>query len=98
MAEPASRRCRIQWGEVDPLPYQMIKTRLRTRKERPMKLGYFTMPLHPPTRNYTETLKEDREAIVLADKLGYAEAFVGEHVTDRAETITSCLAFVASLI
>lgn len=63
-----------------------------------MKLGYFTMPLHPPTRNYTETLKEDREAIVLADKLGFAEAFVGEHVTDRAETITSCLAFIASLV
>src|SRR5579872_6941417 len=63
-----------------------------------MKLGYFTMPLHPPTRNYTETLKEDREAIVLADKLGFAEAFVGEHVTDRAETITSCLVFIASLI
>src|SRR5580704_2181689 len=63
-----------------------------------MKLGYFTMPLHPPTRNYTQTLKEDREAIVLADRLGYVEAFVGEHVTDRAETITSCLAFIASLI
>ena len=32
------------------------------------------------------------------DRLGYAEAFVGEHVTDRAETITSCLVFIASLI
>src|SRR5438477_241828 len=63
-----------------------------------MKLGYFTMPLHPPTRNYTETLKEDREAVVLADRLGYVEAFIGEHATDRAETITSCLAFIASLI
>ncbi len=63
-----------------------------------MQLGYFTMPLHPPERDYTQTLREDREAIVLADKLGYAEAFVGEHVTDRAETITSCLVFIASLI
>src|SRR5690242_8207146 len=63
-----------------------------------MQLGYFTMPLHPPERDYTQTLKEDREAIILADKLGYAEAFVGEHVTDRAETITSCLVFIASLI
>src|SRR6202166_1208001 len=62
-----------------------------------MQLGYFTMPLHPPERDYTQTLKEDREAIILADKLGYAEAFVGEHVTDRAETITSCLALIASL-
>jgi len=28
-----------------------------------MRLGYFTMPLHPSARNYTEVLKEDREAI-----------------------------------
>ena len=56
-----------------------------------MKLGFFTMPIHPPERNYTQTLKEDREAIILADKLGFSEAFVGEHVTDLAETITSCL-------
>lgn len=63
-----------------------------------MKLGYFTMPLHPPSRDYTQTLKEDREAIVLADRLGYCEAFVGEHVTDQAETITSCLMFIASLM
>jgi alkanesulfonate monooxygenase SsuD/methylene tetrahydromethanopterin reductase-like flavin-dependent oxidoreductase (luciferase family) len=62
-----------------------------------MKLGYFTMPLHPPQRNYVETLKEDREAILLADRLGYCEAFVGEHVTDIAESITSCTAFLASL-
>jgi alkanesulfonate monooxygenase SsuD/methylene tetrahydromethanopterin reductase-like flavin-dependent oxidoreductase (luciferase family) len=62
-----------------------------------MKLGYFTMPLHPPTRNYTETLKEDRDAILLAEKLGYVEAFVGEHVTDLAESITSSLVFIASL-
>ena len=63
-----------------------------------MKLGYFTMPLHPPGRDYTATLKEDRAAIVLADRLGYVEAFVGEHVTDRAEGITSSLTFIASLI
>jgi len=62
-----------------------------------MRLGYFTMPLHPPERNYTRTLQEDREAIILAEKLGFAEAFVGEHVTDRAETITSALVFIASL-
>ena len=62
-----------------------------------MKLSYFTMPLHPPGRDYAETLREDRDAILLADTLGFHEAFVGEHVTDRAETITSCLVFLASL-
>ncbi|MGH8689279.1 MAG: LLM class flavin-dependent oxidoreductase [Burkholderiales bacterium] len=62
-----------------------------------MKLGYFTMPLHPVGRDWRETLEEDREAILLADRLGYEEAFVGEHVTDLAETITSCLIFIATL-
>jgi alkanesulfonate monooxygenase SsuD/methylene tetrahydromethanopterin reductase-like flavin-dependent oxidoreductase (luciferase family) len=62
-----------------------------------MNLGYFTMPLHPPSRNYAQTLKEDRDAIVLADRLGFTEAYVGEHVTDTAETITDCAVFLASL-
>lgn len=62
-----------------------------------MKLGTFMMPLHPPGRIATETLAEDREAILLADRLGYCEAFVGEHVTDLSENVTSCLMFLASL-
>ncbi len=62
-----------------------------------MKLGTFMMPLHPPGRIATDTLAEDREAILLADRLGYCEAFVGEHVTDLSENVTSCLMFLASL-
>jgi hypothetical protein len=42
-----------------------------------MKLGTFMMPLHPPSRIASETLLEDREAIILADRLGYSEAYVG---------------------
>ena len=62
-----------------------------------MKLGMFMMPLHPPGRNAWETLAEDREAILLADRLGFEEAFVGEHVTDLAENVTSSLMFLASV-
>ena len=62
-----------------------------------MKLGFFTMPMHPPGRNYTQTLKEDREAFILADRLGFAEALVGEHVSDICESIPSALAFLASI-
>jgi alkanesulfonate monooxygenase SsuD/methylene tetrahydromethanopterin reductase-like flavin-dependent oxidoreductase (luciferase family) len=62
-----------------------------------MDLAFFTMPLHPPSRDYSQTLREDREAVILADLLSYTAAFVGEHVTDLAETITSPLAFLASL-
>ena len=62
-----------------------------------MKLGFFTMPMHPPGRDYTQTLKEDREAVLLADRLGYSEALIGEHVADSCETIPSCLTFIASV-
>ena len=63
-----------------------------------MKYSTFMMPLHPPGRSVTETLQEDREAVILADRLGFSEAFVGEHVTDSAEPVTSSLIFLATLI
>ena len=62
-----------------------------------MKLGYFTMPLHAVGRDWRQTLAEDREAVLFAEQLGFEEAFIGEHITDLAETITSCLIFIATL-
>lgn len=63
-----------------------------------MRLGYFAMPLHPAGRNWSETLREDREAVILADRLGFHDAFIGEHLTDRHENITNSLVFLATLI
>ena len=63
-----------------------------------MKLGIFMMPVHPLHRNHTETLKEDRETVILADQLGFHDAFIGEHLTDQAENITNSLLFLATLI
>jgi alkanesulfonate monooxygenase SsuD/methylene tetrahydromethanopterin reductase-like flavin-dependent oxidoreductase (luciferase family) len=63
-----------------------------------MKLGYFTMPVHPPARSYVETLKEDREAFIVADRLGYAEGYCGEHLTDVVENIPNGMMFIASLL
>jgi alkanesulfonate monooxygenase SsuD/methylene tetrahydromethanopterin reductase-like flavin-dependent oxidoreductase (luciferase family) len=62
-----------------------------------MNLGFFTMPIHPVGRDWRQTLREDQEAFLLADELGYSEGYVGEHVTDLAENITSCIVFLASL-
>ena len=67
------------------------------RSNTPLRLGFFIQPVHPPGRSYRDVLREDREAVILADRLGYADAFVGEHLTDSAEPITSSLAFIASL-
>lgn len=62
-----------------------------------MKISFFTMPIHPLGKPYSQSYREDREAFLLADELGYTEAYCGEHTTDRAEIITSTTAFLASL-
>ena len=63
-----------------------------------MKLGFFTMPIHPLAKDWRQSLREDREAFMLADELGFAEGYCGEHVTDRAENITSCAMFLSTLV
>ena len=63
-----------------------------------MRLGYFTMPVHPLGRDWSQTLREDREAIILADKLGFHDAFMGEHLTDACENVTNSMMFLATLI
>jgi alkanesulfonate monooxygenase SsuD/methylene tetrahydromethanopterin reductase-like flavin-dependent oxidoreductase (luciferase family) len=62
-----------------------------------MQLGFFTMPIHPVDKDWRTSLREDRAAFLLADELGYSEAYCGEHSTDKAENITSCAMFIASL-
>ena len=54
-----------------------------------MRLGFCIMPVHPLERPYTEILKEDRELTLIADRLGFAEGFIGEHVTDAIERIAA---------
>ena len=63
-----------------------------------MKLGMFMMPVHPIHRDWYEVLDEDRQAIILADKLGFHDAFVGEHLSDACERVTNSMMFLASLV
>ena len=53
------------------------------------------MPIHALGKDWRLSLREDREAFLLAEELGFSEAYVGEHITDRAENITSSVAFIA---
>ncbi|MDA4844442.1 LLM class flavin-dependent oxidoreductase [Hoeflea poritis] len=62
-----------------------------------MDVSFFTMPIHPVGKPIAQSLREDREAFLLADRLGFKEGYIGEHTTDLAENVTSCVAFVASL-
>jgi alkanesulfonate monooxygenase SsuD/methylene tetrahydromethanopterin reductase-like flavin-dependent oxidoreductase (luciferase family) len=54
-----------------------------------MKIGFFTMPLHPPGSNLHETLDEDLEQLQFLDKIGFAEAWIGEHFTAGWENIAA---------
>jgi alkanesulfonate monooxygenase SsuD/methylene tetrahydromethanopterin reductase-like flavin-dependent oxidoreductase (luciferase family) len=63
-----------------------------------MRLGMFVMPLHQMGRTYTDMFREDREAVILIDQLGFEEAWVGEHFTLSSEPIADPLQFLATLI
>ena len=47
-----------------------------------MNFGLFMMPLHPPRRSFADSYDRDIELIVQADRLGYHEAWIGEHITE----------------
>ena len=50
-----------------------------------MQFGLFMMPLHPPHRSFADSYDRDLDLIVTADKLGFTEAWIGEHITERWE-------------
>jgi alkanesulfonate monooxygenase SsuD/methylene tetrahydromethanopterin reductase-like flavin-dependent oxidoreductase (luciferase family) len=75
----------------------VVERNRRSTVQDSLNLGFFIQPVHPPSRPYADVLREDRDAVVLADRLGYREAFIGEHLVDSAETITSSLMFIAHL-
>src|ERR1700691_953206 len=63
-----------------------------------MRLGMFMMPVHPPARSFTDTLAEDEEKSLYADKLGFDELWLGEHFPAPPEPIPSPLMFMAGLL
>ena len=63
-----------------------------------MRLGMFMMPVHPPDRSFTDTLAEDTEKSLLADRLGFDELWLGEHFSATTEPIPSPLMFMAGLV
>jgi alkanesulfonate monooxygenase SsuD/methylene tetrahydromethanopterin reductase-like flavin-dependent oxidoreductase (luciferase family) len=50
-----------------------------------MDFGLFMMPLHPPRRSFADAYDRDIALIVQADRLGYHEAWIGEHITEMWE-------------
>jgi len=63
-----------------------------------MNLGYFTMPLHPPGADAGETMRMDLAQIVALEELGFAESWIGEHITSEWENIPCPDLFIASAL
>jgi alkanesulfonate monooxygenase SsuD/methylene tetrahydromethanopterin reductase-like flavin-dependent oxidoreductase (luciferase family) len=63
-----------------------------------MRLGLFMMPVHPPERLFADTLAEDSEKSLLAERLGFEEVWVGEHFSATSEPIPSPMMFMAALL
>ena len=52
-----------------------------------MKAGIFMMPSHPPERDTFAAQQWDLEVISLVDRLGFEEAWIGEHFTALWEPV-----------
>ena len=63
-----------------------------------MDLGCFMMPLHPPGSDFAKTLEHDLSQIVHLDRLGYREAWIGEHFTAAWENIPAPDLFIAQAL
>ena len=63
-----------------------------------MQYGYFTMPLHPPGSDFTQTVEADLQQIVTLDQLGFHEAWIGEHFTAVWENIPAPDLFIANAL
>ncbi|MGY1823102.1 LLM class flavin-dependent oxidoreductase [Geodermatophilus sp. SYSU D00079] len=61
-----------------------------------MRFGLFMPPFNsPPTQNATTSLQRDVETIQLLDRLGFDEAWIGEHHSAATEIIADPLTFIA---
>ncbi len=58
--------------------------------------GMFMAPFHPAIQNPTLSLQRDLELIVLLDRLGFDEVWVGEHHSAGTEIISSPEVFIAA--
>ena len=61
-----------------------------------MRFGIFLAPFHPVTQNPNLALHRDLELIEWLDKLGYDEAWIGEHHSAGYEIIASPEVFIAT--
>ena len=60
-----------------------------------LRFGTFLAPFHPAGENPTLALQRDLELVEHLDRLGYDEAWIGEHHSAGTELIASPEIFIA---
>jgi limonene 1,2-monooxygenase len=61
-----------------------------------LRFGTFMAPFHPPEHNPTLSLESDLELLEHLDRLGFDEAWIGEHHSAGSEIIASPEIFIAT--
>src|SRR2546425_4187925 len=61
-----------------------------------LRFGAFLAPHHPPGEHPTLQMRRDLDFAVHLDRLGYDEAWIGEHHSGGWETIASPEVFIAA--
>lgn len=61
-----------------------------------LRFGVFLAPFHPPGENPTLALERDLELVQWLDRLGYDEAWIGEHHSAGSEIIAAPEIFIAT--
>ena len=61
-----------------------------------LRFGVFLAPFHALNENPTLLFERDLELMVLLDRLGYDEAWIGEHHSGGFETIAAPEIFIAA--
>jgi limonene 1,2-monooxygenase len=62
-----------------------------------LRFGAFIAPFHPLDENPTLAIERDLDLVVLMDRLGYEEAWIGEHHSAGYELIASPELFIATV-
>src|ERR1700744_3915046 len=63
---------------------------------RPLNFGVFIAPFHPTGQSPTLALEYDMERVVALDRLGFDEAWLGEHHSGGYELIAGPEVFIAA--
>jgi limonene 1,2-monooxygenase len=62
----------------------------------PMKFGIFMGPYHKPDLNPVVAFEQDMQTVINLDRLGFDEAWIGEHHSGGVETIANPELFIAA--